>query len=559
MQAGTTERVSAPGLSLAGVMVLLVVLYLVRLGAAPLFDVDEGAFAEATREMLSSGDWGHTLLNGADRFDKPILVYWLQAASMAVFGVTEFAARLPSALCTLAAAYSVGHHLRSRWGESAAALAALMLGTALGFVAIGRAATADGLLNALIVMIALSLWRFVEGGSQRDLRWAYFWTGLGLLAKGPVAVLVPGGALLLWSLLSDRGRSAWRAAWSPSGWLIVLAVAAPWYVYALNRHGMAFVDGFLLKHNVERFSGAMEGHSGGLAYYLVVWPLLCLPWTPLMAAVVWRAKALWREPLTRFLMVWALWVLAFFSLSGTKLPHYLLYGTAPMLMLMARVGSEATRGWRAMVWLSALTTGVALTVSGHVAWHWAQHIANPWYRLLITESADHLYLMQAAAVFALLWLALCLARFWRRPGAAFAKPMPVGEATPSSVLGEVPTAAPVASREVLGAQRRMAWAAWAASMAFTVVALPWWGQTLQSPFKAAGEWAQAQGMAITQWRLHHPSVAFYAQAIAPRRAPREHEWALTLLSKGPLPEGARVVWELKGVALVANVREEAQP
>ena len=71
------------------VALALLLLYLWQLGAAPLFDVDEGAFSEATRELLSSGDWGHTTLNGTDRFDKPILVYWLQAASMAILSCSR--------------------------------------------------------------------------------------------------------------------------------------------------------------------------------------------------------------------------------------------------------------------------------------------------------------------------------------------------------------------------------------------------------------------------------------------------------------------------------------
>src|SRR5574343_177317 len=122
-------------------------LYLLRLGAAPLFDVDEGAFAEATRELLASGDWGHTTLNGTDRFDKPILVYWLQALSMALLGANEWGARLPSALCVLAATMAAGRFAARRWGESTGALAVLVLGSCLGLLAIGRASTADGLLN----------------------------------------------------------------------------------------------------------------------------------------------------------------------------------------------------------------------------------------------------------------------------------------------------------------------------------------------------------------------------------------------------------------------------
>lgn len=491
----------------------LAALYLLRLGAAPLFDVDEGAFAEATREMLASGDWGHTFLNGVDRFDKPILVYWLQAISMAVFGINEFAARLPSALCTLVAAWQVGQFLRPRWGESTAALAMFMGGSALGVLAIGRAATADGLLNALIVLTALRLWQFAETRDRHALHWAYFWCGLGLLAKGPVAVLVPGGALFWWSVFSDRGRTVWQALWSARGWLLSLGVAAPWYVYALNRHGQAFIDGFILKHNVERFSSAMEGHGGGLAYYLVVWPLLCLPWAPLMLAVLARTKQWWADGLTRFLLLWALWVLAFFSLSGTKLPHYLLYGTAPMLWLMARAWAEASVLWRRVTALGVVLTVLALGLSPWAVQHGVALIAHPGYRDLLGHASTPLW----ANVAVVLALAAMLVTAWR----------------------------PAWSLDL-----RLSAAGALAMAVFTLAVLPWWGQALQGPVKAAGLLLRERGQAATQWHAHQPSVAFYAQAIVPRRAPQAHEWAITKASKADLPSGLSVKWRERDFMLV---------
>ncbi len=519
MQPGTVDGLSASlareglALRLSWAWWALVALYLLHLGAAPLFDVDEGAFAEATREMLASGDWGHTLLNGVDRFDKPILVYWLQAVSMVVLGVNEFAARLPSALCTLFAAWQVGRFLRPRWGESTAALAMFMGGSALGVLAIGRAATADGLLNALIVLTALRLWQFAESGDCRALLWAYFWCGLGLLAKGPVAVLVPGGALLWWSVFSDRGRTAWRALAFPRGWLVALAVAAPWYVYALHRHGQAFIDGFILKHNVERFSGAMEGHGGGLGYYLVVWPLLCLPWAPWMLAVLARLKVFWADGFTRFLWVWALWVLAFFSLSGTKLPHYLLYGTAPMLWLMARSAVQASPVWRGLSVGAVVLTVLALGLSPWAVRHWGGAITHPGYQDLLVHAAEPLWAQVATGVAVVVWLWVAWRRAW----------------SPSL---------------------RLAVSGGVAMAVFTLAVLPWWGEALQGPVKAAGLLLRERGQAATQWRAHQPSVAFYAQAIVPRREPQAGEWALTKVSKGDLPAGVVTQWRERDFSLV---------
>lgn len=213
-------------------------LYLFGLNEPPLFDVDEGAFAEASREMLASADWWNTTLNGLDRFDKPIGVYWLQALSLAIWGPHEFAVRLPSALTV--------------------------------------------------------------------------------------------------------------------GWALLLVTVAPWYVYALNRHGMAFVDGFFLKHNVERFTGTLEGHGGSLLNYLLVLPLLLLPWSPLIWKVLRTVKSHWADPLQRYLTIWFAFVWTFFSLSGTKLPHYMLYGVAPLVI----DGSFSVRvlwsGWSvSMLWITA--------------------------------------------------------------------------------------------------------------------------------------------------------------------------------------------------------------
>ena len=173
-----------------GAAMALLLLWILGLGAAPLFDVDEGAFAEASREMLASGDWGHTTLNGADRFDKPILVYWLQAAAIAALGADEFAVRLPSALCAWLLCLVIGHHAARQWGRAAGWMAALLPATLLGPVLVGRAATADELLHLLLALIVVDVARCLGAGTAGPpvhetrpprLR-VYAWIGLGLLA-----------------------------------------------------------------------------------------------------------------------------------------------------------------------------------------------------------------------------------------------------------------------------------------------------------------------------------------------------------------------------------------
>lgn len=480
---------------------------LLGLGLAPLFDVDEGAFSEATREMLASGDWGHTTLNGEPRFDKPILIYWLQAASVQCFGLNEAALRLPSAMATWAWVLAVAAFAWPRWGHRAAMLAGTVLGTSAGVLLIGRAATADALLNLWLALTALELWRHAEGGGARGaLRRAALWCGLGVLTKGPVALLVPMAALLLWIVTSGRARWAprVRALLGDGGaWLIFAAVALPWYAYALHRHGMAFVDGFLLRHNLQRYGGPLEGHGGSLLYYVVLLPLLMLPWTPLVVPLLARVRVTWREPLGRYLLLWAALVLVFFSFSGTKLPHYVLYGFTPVALLAGREAvrwldgaTDARWGLRVQAGLLALWPAVAVGVSAWIALH-AARVANPLYRALIGQPAA-LAPLGAAALAAAVGV-LLLVRL-RGPSPA----------TRWSAAGAV------------------------GALALTLAVVPWWGRQLQAPVREAGQRAVAvlaqtdapAGATLVQWGLHLPSVAVYARREAPRRPPLPGDLAL---------------------------------
>jgi len=213
-------------------------LFLLGLDQALLFDVDEGAFTEATREMLVSGDWSHTTLNGLDRFDKPIGVYWLQAISASIFGLNEFAFRLPSALSGWLASLALARFAHHLWGPRAGLLAAVISATSLGPWAMARTATADALLGLFFVLIFIDLWRVISANSVASRRKLALWVALGLLVKGPVAIVVPLGTLAIYGLFMPQARTPLKALFSDGvAWLILLAVSCPWYLYAYARHG----------------------------------------------------------------------------------------------------------------------------------------------------------------------------------------------------------------------------------------------------------------------------------------------------------------------------------
>jgi 4-amino-4-deoxy-L-arabinose transferase-like glycosyltransferase len=470
------------------------------LGGARLFDVDEGAFSEATREMLSSGDWGHTTLNGRDRFDKPIGVYWLQAFSMALLGPTELAVRLPSALATWGACLALAAFVRPRGGAQAALIAAVVHATSLGPWIMAHAATADALLGLWLMLAALDLWRYLEQPQQAVLCRLAVWCGLGFLTKGPVALLLPGAVLVI-CVAQERRWGLWRGLLNWRPWAVFSAVAMPWFIYAFERHGIAFWQGFFLRHNIERFTAPLEGHGGGWLYFAVVTPLLWLPWTPLLGVAWLQRRRLALDASVRWSLVWVGFVLVFFSLSGTKLPHYAIYAAPGMALLLTHACRHATA----------------------VHWHVCLGVLLAWHGLMLALP----HLLQAG--------------HWLPKNAEYA-----------SLLQQGPK--PVSWLPVLGlwsmavfavghCRRRLdGWFVGGATMVAALVhglvlawgVLPWWSGALQGQVYRLALQARSWPGTVVQAQGHWPSFAFYLQKATPLRYPETGE--LALLSRKSLRE-----------------------
>ena len=320
----------------------LIAFFFVNLGGFLLFDHDEGAFSEATRGMFERGDFLTTYLNDRIRFDKPILIYWLQAASMGVFGTEVWAFRLPSALAGLGWALAIFYFCRRYLDQHSAVAAALIAAGALGINMIAHVATADAVLNVILASTLLTIYRYSTHPSNALLYLIYTLMALGVLTKGPVAVAIPllvAAIFFLWSGMKDAFLKA--ILFFP-GWIIFLLIAAPWYIIAYQIHGQEFIDGFILKHNVNRFNNAMEGHDGGPLFYIVLLPFILAPFGALLLRIVPSLASIRHKQahqpdlLNRFLWIWFLVVLVLFSVASTKLPHYILYGVTPLVVLMAR-------------------------------------------------------------------------------------------------------------------------------------------------------------------------------------------------------------------------------
>jgi 4-amino-4-deoxy-L-arabinose transferase-like glycosyltransferase len=494
----TAIATHGPALALAAA-VLLGLFY--GLGAFPLFDVDEGAFSEATREMIERGDWVSTWLNGQPRYDKPILIYWLQAASVLLFGASEFAFRLPSALAASAWIGAVFVFTRHIAGLGSARAAAFIAATTAGVIVIGRGAIADALLNLFLALAMFDIIRYAQEPRTALRRRVFLWIGLGLLTKGPVALLVPGAASCLAYALQGRLANWWRAVRDPVGWLILLAVAAPWYLLEYARRGDAFLAGFFLRHNVERFMSPLQGHSGSVLYYLPAVLVLLLPYTGLFLRILPLDRPdlgkLRGRPVDVFLWCWFLFVLVFFSLAGTKLPHYLLYGVTPLFILMARGRHALRSSW--LVFVPPLLLLGTVAALPHLLARFAPASRNAYVREALSRTEVFGANWQWAAL-VLLAAALVLAA-WNR-----VSPWPRLAAT--GLLC-------------------------AASLAGLV--LPALAELQQGPVKEAALLARSKGWDVRSWRINVPSFSVYRGAVTPG-TPQPRPGDVILTRSDALPE-----------------------
>ena len=511
----------------------------IRLGGAPLFDVDEGAFSEATREMFERGDFLSTFLNGAPRYDKPILIYWLQAVAVLGFGTSEFAFRLPSVLASALWCHAVAVFAAPRIGSRAALFACGIAATCLGVFVIGRAATADALLNLLIALTLFDAWRHIEDktnasapASKAALYRAYLWIALGVLTKGPVAIVIPAATVFLYALVGGRNfriRDALRMFFDPLGWLILVVVAAPWYVIALVIHGRDFIDGFLLRHNVERFTGTLQGHSGSAFYYLLMMPLLLWPWLAwLVAAIVegWRGVRTRNvAPLHRFLWIWCIFVIVFFSLSGTKLPHYALYGATPLFVLCAAERERVKSLWLAALPVLLVFAFVIALPDGFMHAAEAGWIHDAYYRAMALRADAALPNFYRPIAWIATLLALIALGWHGRIGA---------------ILPDT-------------ADRTLR-AAVIATGLLCAIGAPYVGEVLQGPVKRAALVAKQRPEPATLWNFHMPSFSVYRERVTPLRAPEPGELALTRIDRLSADAPVETLYIEGGVVLVKRLR-----
>lgn len=309
------------------------VIFFYRLGAPGLMDPDEGRYAEIAREMWILGDWLIPHLNNLPYLEKPPLVYWLTALSFGALGYTEAAARLPSALSALSGVFLAYGLARVFWGPAAGFLGALILATCGGYVALGRLLTLD-MAFAMFLNLGVGLgYLALSRGHRRLLPLAYLALGLGVLTKGPAALVLAGLIWGTWALLARRPLV--RPLLHPLGLLLLAGLCLPWFVWVTWRYP-EFFRFFVLEQHLGRYL-TLSVHPQPGYYYLPVLLGLMLPWSWLLPWVLAR-RGLDSDRL--FLLLWAGVVLVFFSLSRGKLAPYVLPALLPLALLTGQALSS---------------------------------------------------------------------------------------------------------------------------------------------------------------------------------------------------------------------------
>ena len=331
--------VSTHLMNLAILALVAGLLLFLGLGAMGLTDRDEGRNAEAGREMLETGDWISPTFNYEPRFAKPALVYWLMTLSYSWFGVNEFAARLPSAVFGLGLILLQYLFLSRFCGPALGMFGALMLLLNVEIIGLSRMVLTDGVLIFLTTLSLYGFWLGFHGRTEeRWWRWIfYLGMALATLAKGPVGFLVPLVTVILYVTVTGQWRRFWAEGVPLAGSVVFALVALPWYVVMWSLHGTEYAAS-AQANTVGRFLNPMEGHSFTVLFYVPVLLLGFFPWSGWLPFAWYEAYSRWRKArhqrreiarpaglaeLEWFAAAWVLGVFVFFTLSSTRLAHYI--------------------------------------------------------------------------------------------------------------------------------------------------------------------------------------------------------------------------------------------
>ncbi len=338
---------------------------------------DEPRYAWIARDMAESGDWVTPRLYGRPWFEKPALYYWCAALSFKLFGVSDATARLPSALSALLATLALAWLALRLEGWELSCWLLLLLPSTVGMIGFSHSAAPDmpfaATLTLAMISAAVAL-RLVSAQIPRYvslLFWGLF-LGAAVLAKGPAAVILAGGAMLLWVAFTKRWRDS-LILFHPISIGAFLVTALPWYILCARRNP-DFLRVFIIEHNFNRYLTPEFRHIQPFWYYLPITVVALLPW------VVWlcwseggqthAAETGPRRAVSLFAAAWGLFPVLFFSLSKSKLPGYILPAVPALVFSIALVVRRTLRYQQPFPRYAVSSAGVLYLIAACFAVFW---------------------------------------------------------------------------------------------------------------------------------------------------------------------------------------------
>jgi 4-amino-4-deoxy-L-arabinose transferase-like glycosyltransferase len=319
--------------SLFSLAIVFLLVWFYMLGARTLVPTDEGRYAEMAREMLATGDWITLRLNGIKYFEKPPLQNWMNAISFTLFGIGDWQARLWTGMCGLIGIVASAYTAYKLYGRRVAISTALVLGSSFYWAGLGHINTLDmGLSGMMCLSMCGLLLAQRPGASNKEQRNGMLlcWAGMALatMSKGLIGFVLPGAILVIYTLWM-RDWMLWTRLHMGKGLVLFFAITVPWFilVWLANPEHPHF---FFIHEHFQRFTSTVHKRGGAWYYFFPCLILGIFPWIGLILQGLWKGinekneiqkSAFYPK---RLLLIWSVFIFFFFSISGSKLPSYIL-------------------------------------------------------------------------------------------------------------------------------------------------------------------------------------------------------------------------------------------
>ncbi len=409
-------------ITLSIVLVSGIIIFILGLGTTGLVDETPPLFAAAARAMSESGDWLTPKVNGMFRFDKPPLTYWLMGFFYSLpkneiwDSLGTLSARLPSALGSLFLMLMIGDTLFC-WPQKGDRQFLTPIVASLGFalspliIIWSRTAVSDALLTGTLGISLLLFWRRMASDNNDQCISAWFFLGLAILTKGPVAFVLATLTVTSFLFIQKDWKSLLKKINPKKGFFITILISVPWYFLELIKEGKPFWDNFFNYHNFQRYTSVVNNHAEPFWFFLYIMILASLPFTPFLYDGIFRAfkdflksskeSCNVTETLYIYSLCWLTSVLIFFSISATKLPSYWLPAIPATAILISNSFANLKNSNRSYLWIFNILILFGLSVAFFYSNIWLSTINDPEMPNLASELISSGIIFKAKLLFSL--------------------------------------------------------------------------------------------------------------------------------------------------------------